>query len=347
MILAGDVAIARGDRFLFSGFEALTGKPWCFNLEGAIASSSSFLPSWGVYNDEYFIESLSCFNLAPFFLANNHIHDIEGGVEESIAWLKTRGMLSFGAGGNVNEAETSVACQGVSHKYLLLGFGWPVIGCQPAGKATPGVNVLEGRAVLRQLGKAIKEYPGHKIVIVIHGNYEFELYPQPGHRRLAKQLIDAGAYAVICHHPHIVSPVERYLGRTIAYSLGNWAFSFGKFFDGRLKFPPSSFPQIAVELSDDGDKVHHALFEPPCMVHYQRSELISDVNFSLKPFFEGYDDNQYLEWFKSHRIKKRGLPIYTSSNASIVNSVRDYWVALRQRLIDTAAKAGLKKMRRM
>src|SRR5690606_38716785 len=124
-------------------------------------------------------------------------------------------------------------------------------------------NRFEGAAVLEQLYSGMRAHPDLKPVVVVHGNYEFELYPQPGHRKLAKALIDAGAYAVIFHHPHIVGPVVRYQGRTIAYSLGNWAFSYGKFFRGRLKFPESSFRQVAVELSGSGDVIHHAMFEPP------------------------------------------------------------------------------------
>lgn len=88
------------------------------------------------------------------------------------------------------------------------------------------------------------------------------------------------------------------------------------------------------------------LFELLWAVRYGQSELIADMDFSLKPVFEGFDDKAYLEWFKENRIKRRGLPIYKSSHASITNSMRDYWVAVRQHLIDTAARVGIKKMSR-
>jgi hypothetical protein len=51
--------------------------------------------------------------------------------------------------------------------------------------------------------------------VLIHGNYEFELYPQPAHRQLALELIDAGVHSVIFHHPHRVGPVERYKRRSL------------------------------------------------------------------------------------------------------------------------------------
>ena len=184
------------------------------------------------------------------------------------------------------------------------------------------------------------------MVAVIHANYEFELYPQPAHRRLARQLIDAGAYAVIFHHPHIVGPIERYNGRTIAYSLGNWAFSYGKFFGGRLRFPSASFPQIALQLGGAGDTVHHAVFSPPNTVTYTRSEEVAAEGLSLTAEFEGLTDAEYVAWFRKNRKKRKLLPVYLDADDSLANGLRDRWVAIRQVLIDMAAKYGLKAMRR-
>lgn len=346
MIIVGDVAISRGDRFRFEGFKHLADMPLCMNLEGAVLEPSSGKPSWGVYNSEDFLGSLGGFNLACIFLANNHIHDVPQGVESTIDRLRANGLEAFGAGLDESQASRPAQISSGADSFVLLGYGWPVIGCKSASRKSAGVSIFEGRSVSSQLELAIREHPDVLTVVVIHGNYEFEPYPQPGHRKLAKTLIDSGAYAVIFHHPHIVGPVERYKGRTIAYSLGNWAFSYGKFFGGKLKFPPSSFHQIAVELSSEGDKLHHAIFEPPTTVRYERTELVADNELSLKAEFEGFDDKQYIQWFKANRVKRKGLPVYASADASIGNSLRDTWVGARQLLIDSAAKIGLKKIRR-
>ncbi len=270
------------------------------------------------------------------FLANNHIHDLPDGVATTRQYLTEHELQCFGAGKNTANAAIPITTGEASERFTLLGFGWSVIGCKSATKNTAGVNRLEGRQVLRQATAALKKSDTGKVIVVIHGNYELEKYPQPAHRELARQLIDAGVYAVIFHHPHIVSPVERYKGRTIAYSLGNWAFSHAQFFEGRLKFPESSFHQIAVELSEGGDKIHHAQFEPPSAVRYLKTEDINAEDFSLKPEFEGFDDAAYLAWFKKNRIKKLGLPIYKDAEGSFSNKLRDVWVWLRQRLIEHA-----------
>lgn len=345
MIFAGDVAVAHGDRFDFEGFphDSLA-LPWCLNLEGAITGSLE-MPDWGTSNSSAWIESFSRFTLGPVFIGNNHIHDIKGGIQITQAELARSGLEIFGAGTNIDEASKPAIAGSGRHDYVLLGFGWPVIGCKPAGRFRPGVNRLDGASVLHQVTEALRNAGSARVAVVIHGNYEFERYPQPAHRKLAKALIDLGVHAVIAHHPHIVGPVERYKGKTIAYSLGNWAFSYGRFFGGRLRFPESSFHQIAIELGDDGDTIHHARFAPPTTIDYQFAERAESSDFSLKPDFEGLDDTEYVVWFKANRIKRKGLPIYEEPNASVANSARDLWVKARQVGIDNAARLGLKSMR--
>jgi poly-gamma-glutamate synthesis protein (capsule biosynthesis protein) len=346
VIFCGDVALANEDSFTFTGFDCLESKPWCLNLEGAILTQGGAPPTWGTYNSEDWLDSFSHFRLVSVCIANNHIHDIPEGIAVTQQYLARHNLQSFGAGIDAIAAANSVTTASCGEDYTLLGFGWRMIGCKPVTKSSPGVNRLEGRQVLSQARAALEKAEGGKVVVVIHGNYEFEKYPQPAHRKLARKLIDEGVYAVICHHPHIVSPVERYKGRTIAYSLGNWAFSYGRFFGGRLKFPESSFHQIAVELNDNGDRVHHARFEPPNTVRYLRTESVGAEDFSLKPEFEGFDDTAYLAWFKKNRIKRRGLPIYRNADQSLGNQLRNCWVWVRQRLIEAAVVLRFKTMDR-
>ena len=79
---------------------------------------------------------------------------------------------------------------------------------------------------------------------------------------------------------------------------------------------------------------------------YQSHERVDAADFSLRPVFEGYSDAEYFRWFKEHRVKRKGLPIYRDASDSLPNRLRDRWVWIRQVLIDAAAKSGLKAMRR-
>jgi len=48
--------------------------------------------------------------------------------------------------------------------------------------------------------------------------------PDESQRTFAHALIDAGADAVIGHHPHVLQGIERYGNGVIVYSLGNFVF---------------------------------------------------------------------------------------------------------------------------
>jgi hypothetical protein len=347
MIFVGDVAIASGDCFEFRGFpQRIREVPLCLNLEGAVLNPDDSRPSYGVYNWHQWVDSFNTWELGAAFLGNNHIHDANNGIVKTLDFLKSRRVLAFGAGADLDAACLAPELHSGDYRYRLLGFGWPVIGCVSARRNAPGVSPLEEYQVTSVTKQVLREDQRARLVVVMHGNYEFERYPQPAHRKLAKSLIDMGVYSVVFHHPHIVGPVERYKGRTIAYSLGNWAFSYGHFFGKKLCFPESSFYQIAVEFGDQGDFIHHAVFDPPSTVCYQSTESVSAEQFSLQAAFEGFSDREYVHWFKKNRVKHKGLPIYYDSTSSPSNWARDRWVGLRQILIDSAVRSGLKSVRR-
>ena len=95
MIFSGDVAIAEGDKFQFIGISSeLYAKPWCFNFEGAFLTSVALPPAWGVYNALSGLESLKDFNLAPPFIANNHIQDIPDGIAVTVSKFTLHGELT-------------------------------------------------------------------------------------------------------------------------------------------------------------------------------------------------------------------------------------------------------------
>jgi len=342
MIVAGDVAVAPGDSFAFRGFpEAFRRRPLCVNLEGAIIEAEEW-DGDAVCNSPAVWESFAQFEPGPVFLANNHIRDFSGGIAGTKRKLAGMGLRGFGAGASQAEAARPAVCTTPEGDYILCGFGWRVIGCWSATRRRSGVNPLDGRVVESQLEGHLEAHPSKRVVVVLHWSYEFERYPQPGHRELAFRLIDAGAYAVIGHHSHVVGPVERYRDRTIAYGLGNWAFSHGRFHEGRLRLPESSFHGLAIELGAAGDRVHHVRFRPPNTVQYEHAEDVVDSALSVRPAFEGMGHREYLRWFKEHRIKRRGLPIYTSTDRSVPNRLRDALVMTRHFGIITACALGLK-----
>jgi poly-gamma-glutamate synthesis protein (capsule biosynthesis protein) len=64
-----------------------------------------------------------------------------------------------------------------------------------------------------------------KIISLHWGWYEEYInIPSAENIKIARLLVDNGADIVVGHHPHVVQPVERYKGKLIFYSLGNFLF---------------------------------------------------------------------------------------------------------------------------
>jgi poly-gamma-glutamate synthesis protein (capsule biosynthesis protein) len=73
------------------------------------------------------------------------------------------------------------------------------------------------------------------LIILVHWGTEYMGQPRPEEKKLARTLIDAGAGAVVGHHPHVLQPLEAYTtaqGRKglIAYSLGNLVANQSRFY---------------------------------------------------------------------------------------------------------------------
>ena len=81
----------------------------------------------------------------------------------------------------------------------------------------------ESTESLREDMRAVSEISDIQIAY-IHWGTEYELVHNMEQEVLAHALIDAGADAVIGHHPHVVQDVGFYKDKPIFYSLGNFIF---------------------------------------------------------------------------------------------------------------------------
>jgi poly-gamma-glutamate capsule biosynthesis protein CapA/YwtB (metallophosphatase superfamily) len=62
------------------------------------------------------------------------------------------------------------------------------------------------------------------IIVAMHWGQERRYRQDRKQETMGRALIDAGADLVVGHHPHVLQPVEKYRGRYIAYSIGNFVF---------------------------------------------------------------------------------------------------------------------------
>lgn len=62
------------------------------------------------------------------------------------------------------------------------------------------------------------------LIVCFHWGWEMKFKPDKDQKTMGRAIVDAGADLVIGNHPHVFSGVEKYKGKYIAYSLGNFCF---------------------------------------------------------------------------------------------------------------------------
>jgi hypothetical protein len=175
-------------------------------------------------------------------LANNHVYDQgPAGLSETIATLDAAGLPRTGAGADQTEACKPFSATINGLRVAIINYGI-VEGAVPGGAP---IARFDAWAVSRAVAAACQD---HNVVVpVLHIGKEEVPFPSPGNRGLCRHLIDAGAAAVVCHHPHVPQGMEIYHDRPIAYSLGNFLFDWHE----PEPHTDSSF-LLELELSDRG-----------------------------------------------------------------------------------------------
>jgi hypothetical protein len=106
-----------------------------------------------------------------------------------------------------------------------------VLGCfGPRGE--PAVAVLD------EIRRLAADREVDAVILTPHWGSEYQQYPDPSQRRLAREAIEAGAAAVIGSHPHVLQPWERYEARDRREGLV--IYSSGNFISGQLRIEQRS-----------------------------------------------------------------------------------------------------------
>ena len=156
-------------------------------------------------------------------LANNHVMDYGAeGLRETIANLDRAKLLHAGAGATLAEArrQALVTVKGKRVAFLAYSLTYPAEFY--AGEGSPGTARGGADRVRDDIARA--RGAADYVVVSFHWGAELAGRPKPYQQRAAHGAIDAGADLVLGHHPHVLQGIERYRGKTILYSLGNFAF---------------------------------------------------------------------------------------------------------------------------
>lgn len=63
------------------------------------------------------------------------------------------------------------------------------------------------------------------VIVCFHWGAEKDYAPNDRQKKLGRMTVDAGADLVVGHHSHRINPIEKYNGKYIVYSVGNFSFA--------------------------------------------------------------------------------------------------------------------------
>lgn len=160
-------------------------------------------------------------------LANNHIWDLgETGLRNTIERLEESGIQYCGAGLDIDGASRPVVLEKDGITVAVLAccvYGSIDLGhVRPAQVGSPGVNPLIIETIVNDIRKAKRDYD--YVVVLPHWGREYSYEPLPECIKMARQMIDAGADAVLGSHTHQIQPTVFYKRKPICFSMGNFLF---------------------------------------------------------------------------------------------------------------------------
>lgn len=142
-------------------------------------------------------------------LANNHMFDyLEKGYKDTLLHLSNAQIGYFGF-----EHQYFTEIKGI--KIGMLGYtGWD--------------NSKQKKEEIKKAVDSLRKRGASLVIISFHWGDESKYLPNTIQKDLGHYCIDIGADLVLGHHPHVVQGIEKYKGKSIVYSLGNFCFGGNK-----------------------------------------------------------------------------------------------------------------------
>jgi len=205
------------------------------NLETTITTSENFVPKGINYRmNPKNVDVLKVFKVDIACLANNHILDFdEEGLLETIKVLNENGILTVGAGRNIDFAQKPVIIKKRGIEVIIFNYGDISSGIPMHWKADenkPGINLIDINSnkineIIQQIKENIQKYKKENdfVIFSIHwgANWGYEISKKE--REFAHRLIDEGGVDIVFgHSSHHFKGIEIYKGRLIVYGAGDF-----------------------------------------------------------------------------------------------------------------------------
>lgn len=195
------------------------------NLEGPLTSRGKKAEKRYTFRSpsEKVAAALKTAGVNAVTLANNHMLDYgEEGLADTMQALDRAGIGHFGAGMDLPEARAPYIATVGGVRIGMLGYSLTFPEEFWATESRAGTAFGRRQAIMEDVAELKKRVD--LVLVSFHWGQEGKTVLRPYQEELAHSAIDAGADAVIGHHPHIAQAVEKYRGKAIIYSLGNFVF---------------------------------------------------------------------------------------------------------------------------
>lgn len=180
------------------------------NMEGTLTTSNDRQQkTFAFKGDPSYTEILTRGGVEATNLANNHSHDYgDQSYEDTIQYLEAAGITTFGY-----DRTAVMDVKGI--KVGLIGIYELKDGL---GRQQQVVDTIQ----------EVKDQGAQVIIVSFHWGTEKSNVPDDIQKTLAHLAVDQGADLVVGHHPHVLQGIEKYQGKNIVYSLGNFCFGGNK-----------------------------------------------------------------------------------------------------------------------
>jgi len=198
-------------------------------------------------------------------IANNHIMNFgKNGLEETLKELDDAGIMHVGAGITADNINKSAVIKVKDVTFSFLAFTYNTDMRKDAKGEEYGVANMDKEKMQDAVRKAKTE--SDVVVVSMHAGTEYKTKSGSFQQDFAHSAIDAGADLVIGHHPHVVQEMEKYNGKYIIYSLGNFVFD-------QMWSNETRLGAIA-EIIFDGKEIKSVRFYPVKIYDYSQPDFI-------------------------------------------------------------------------
>lgn len=243
------------------------------NFEGTLSKQGTRQDkTFAFRGDPSYVNILTTSSVEAANLANNHSKDYgDISFEDTKKYLEEAGVLHFFG--------TDVCVEEIN------GISVGLVGIN-------ALNDVEVTKLEKSIAKA-KELGAELVILSIHWGIEKATEPNDEQIELAHTAIDCGADLVLGTHPHVLQGIEKYNGRYIFYSMGNFCFGGNNNpSDKNTAIWRQTFTFNGDVLEDDDN------FEViPCRIsgasgynNYQPVPATGEVKTNIEDKLQGYTD---------------------------------------------------------